>query len=273
MARASSPPSLPAPGRPRFQRLRVLFALVVREMGVKFGRSSGGYFWAIAQPLGGIVLLSIAFSLALRTPPIGTSFLLFYATGIIPFTMYQAMAGGVAGAIGSNKGLLNYPVVSVLDAIFAKFVLNFMTVTLVGLLLFWGIITFQGLHVTLDPAMLVLGTVMASAIGLGVGALNCVLFGFFPTWKNVWAVLTRPLFIVSGIFFTFESAPEGVPGGAVVQPDHPCDRGDAVGHLRGLRSAIRLPALCLRPVGGPFRGRRLAGAAPCGLSDRPVSDP
>ena len=208
MARASSPSSAPAPGRPRFQRLRVLFALVVREMGVKFGRSSGGYFWAIAQPLGGIMLLSIAFSLALRTPPIGTSFLLFYATGIIPFTMYQAMAGGVSGAIGSNKGLLNYPVVSVLDAIFAKFVLNFMTVTLVGLLLFWGIITFQGLHVTLDPAMLVLGTVMASAIGLGVGALNCVLFGFFPTWKNVWAVLTRPLFIVSGIFFTFESAPK-----------------------------------------------------------------
>jgi len=208
MASASSPPSLPAPGRPRFQRLRVLFALVVREMNVKFGRSSGGYFWAIAQPLGGIMLLSIAFSLALRTPPIGTSFLLFYATGIIPFTMYQAMAGGVSGAIASNKGLLNYPVVSVLDAIFAKFVLNFMTVTLVGLLLFWGIITFQGLHVTLDPAMLVLGTVMASAIGLGVGALNCVLFGFFPTWKNVWAVLTRPLFIVSGIFFTFESAPK-----------------------------------------------------------------
>ena len=41
-----------------------------------------------------------------------------------------------------------------------------------------------------------------------MGALNCVLFGFFPTWKNVWAVLTRPLFIVSGIFFTFESAPK-----------------------------------------------------------------
>ena len=208
MARVSFPPSVSPPGRPRFQRLRVLFALVVREMGVKFGRSSGGYFWAIAQPLGGILLLSIAFSLALRTPPIGTSFLLFYATGIIPFTMYAAMAGGVAGAIGTNKGLLNYPVVSVLDAIFAKFVLNFMTVTLVGVLLFWGIITFQGLHVTLDPAMLVLGTVMASAIGLGVGALNCVLFGFFPTWKNVWGVLTRPLFIVSGIFFTFESAPK-----------------------------------------------------------------
>ena len=200
-------PPPPVPGRPRFQRLRVLFALVVREMGVKFGRSAGGYFWAIAEPLGGIVLLSIAFSLALRAPPIGSSFLLFYATGIVPFSMYNSMSRGVASAIKSNKGLLNYPVVSVLDALFAKFVLNFMTMTLVGVLLFWGIITFQGLHVNLDPGKLALATLLAALLGLGVGAVNCVLFGFFPTWKNVWAVLTRPLFIVSGIFFTFESAP------------------------------------------------------------------
>jgi capsular polysaccharide transport system permease protein len=44
-------------------------------------------------------------------------------------------------------------------------------------------------------------------LGLGVGAMNCVLFGFFPTWKNVWSVLTRPLFLISGIFFTLESVP------------------------------------------------------------------
>ena len=74
------------------QRLRVLFALIVRDMNAKFGRSVGGYLWAVAEPLGGIVLLAVAFSLALRTPPIGTSFLFFYATGIIPFTLYGSIA-------------------------------------------------------------------------------------------------------------------------------------------------------------------------------------
>ena len=48
---------------------------------------------------------------------------------------------------------------------------------------------------------------MAAFLGLGIGTLNCVLFGFFPTWKNIWGVLTRPLFLVSGVFFTFNSAP------------------------------------------------------------------
>ena len=91
----------PFPGRPRtarcrLQRLRVLFALVVREMGTRFGRSWGGYLWAIAEPLGGILLLTIAFSLALRTPPLGTNFALFYATGIIPFFLFSNVSRSVA---------------------------------------------------------------------------------------------------------------------------------------------------------------------------------
>ena len=48
---------------------------------------------------------------------------------------------------------------------------------------------------------------MAALLGLGVGTLNCVLIGFFPTWKNVWGVVTRPLFLVSGIFYTYDSVP------------------------------------------------------------------
>ena len=62
---------------------------------------------------------------------------------------------------------------------------------------------------------------MAALLGLGIGTLNCVLFGFFPTWKNIWGVLTRPLFLVSGVFFTFNSAPPAIQDGALVQPARP----------------------------------------------------
>ena len=39
-------------GRPRFQRLRVIAALVLRGMGARNSRATGGYLWAILQPLG-----------------------------------------------------------------------------------------------------------------------------------------------------------------------------------------------------------------------------
>jgi capsular polysaccharide transport system permease protein len=194
-------------GRVRFQRLRVLFALVLREMDTRFGRSSGGYLWALGEPLGGILLLAVVFSLALRSPPLGSSFILFYATGMVPFTMFKTMSNGVAGAISSNKGLLTYPVVTVLDAVLAKFVLNLLTLAAIALILFAGIILILGLHINLDLGAVAAAIGMAAVLGLGVGTMNCALFGFFPTWKNVWTVLTRPLFLISGIFFTVESVP------------------------------------------------------------------
>ena len=201
------PPAPPSSRQVPLQRLRVLFALMVRDMSATFGRSVGGYLWAIAEPLGGIVLLAIAFSLALRTPPIGTSFLFFYATGIIPFSLFNTIARDVANTVNANRGLLTYPVVTPLDAVLATFLLDLLTLAVVATVLFTGIVLVDDVAVNFEPARVVRAFSMGALLGLGVGTLNCVLFGFFPTWRNVWSVLTRPLFLVSGVFFTFGTAP------------------------------------------------------------------
>lgn len=202
-------PAIPGPhrGPVPFQRLRVLFAMIVRETGTKFGRSYGGYFWAIAEPLGGIVMLTLGFSIALREPPMGNNFALFYATGVIPFMLFSNVSRSVAAAIQTNRGLLRYPVVTPLDTVFSKFILDVLTMFMVAVLLFSGVILFYGLVVDFDAGAAALAFTLAALLGLGLGTLNCVLFGFFPTWKNVWGVLTRPLFLMSGMFYTFQSLP------------------------------------------------------------------
>ena len=48
---------------------RTVLALMLREMATTYGRSAGGYLWAILDPVLGIALLSVLFSLALRHPP------------------------------------------------------------------------------------------------------------------------------------------------------------------------------------------------------------
>ena len=262
-------PLLPSrPARPRFQRLRVITALALRGMDTKFGRSAGGYLWAVAEPLGGIVLLALVFSLAVRSPPIGTSFMLFYATGVIPFRMFNAMSGAVSSAISANRGLLAYPVVKPLDAVFARFALNFMTDFLVATLLFVGIIRFTGLTVNLDLAAIAGAFTLTALLGLGIGTLNCVLFGLYPTWKNFWSVLTRPLFFLSGIFFLFESVPTAVPRHRLVQSDRASDRPDAGGVLRQLPCGLRLGPLRARDHRDELRPGRLPAAAARHPADR-----
>ena len=88
----------------------------------------------------------------------------------------------------------------------------------------------------LDLAAIFNGFLLMGLLGLGIGTLNCVLFGFWPTWRNIWNVLTKPLFIMSGMFFTFEAMPRQLQDDPLVQPAPPLHRLRARGLLRRLRS-------------------------------------
>lgn len=53
-----------------------------------------------------------------------------------------------------------------------------------------------------------LALVMAFAFGAAVGAMNCFLNAAFPWWVQVWAILNRPLFLVSCVIFIFDAIPQ-----------------------------------------------------------------
>lgn len=205
----ASSPDLPAtrPGTGvtrRFAAIRTIIALILREMTSRYGTSPGGYIWAILEPLGGILILGAGFSLMVRTPPLGSSFLVFYATGFLPFTLYMNLSNTVARSINFSRPLLMYPAVSWLDAILARFILNTLTNFLVAYLLLGGLLVATDTRTVLDIGPIVVAMSQAMLLGLSLGVLNCALTGLFPTWEMIWSVASRPLFLASGIFFTFE---------------------------------------------------------------------
>jgi capsular polysaccharide transport system permease protein len=200
-------PRRPA-SRPRLQKLRVLAALMMREMSSRYGKSWGGYFWAVAEPSATILILAIIFGYALHRPPLGNSFMMFYATGIIPFFLFNAVATSVSSAVQQNRGLLSYPVVTALDTVIARLMLEVLTFVTVAALLFPVLIWLDRAVVNVNLLPIVIGMGLAALLGLGVGVVNAVAFAFFPTWRNIWSVLRRPLFILSGILFTFSMVPQ-----------------------------------------------------------------
>lgn len=185
-------------------------ALILREMSTTYGKSVGGYFWAIAAPVLGIVLLTTLFSFLVKSPPIGTSFALFYATGIVPFLMYNSIVGKVALSVRFSKALLVYPRVTYLDALVARFLLVALTQMLVAYILFTYLVVTSDTRAIVDFNAIGLSILMAMGLGFGIGTLNCLLFAVFPTWSNIWSVITRPMFIISGVIFTYDSLPEGI---------------------------------------------------------------
>ena len=190
-----------------WQSGRTIFALMLREMGTTYGRSPGGYLWAILEPVGMIIVLSLAFSLIVRAPALGNNFTLFYATGFLPFELYGSVAGKTAGALQFSRALLAYPSVTWLDAILARFFLAFLTIAAVFCIIIVGILSMADTHVILNFPAIFAGLLLAGLLGLSVGIMNCLLFGLYPMWKSVWGIITRPLFIASGVLFIYEDMP------------------------------------------------------------------
>lgn len=199
---------LPEAVRRRFPALRSIGALILRETSTRFGRTPGGFIWALVAPLATIVVLAFAFSLIVRSPALGTSFLLFKATGMLPFAMFRATSTLVGRALSFSAPLLEYPGVTWIDAVLARFILNVLVNGTVAVLILWGIVAAQDLTLILDWGDILLAMGLAAALALGVGLLNCYLFERFDVWSQIWAIATAPLLLISGVLILHESLPQ-----------------------------------------------------------------
>lgn len=199
---------IPAAQRPaglRFRFFRSYTALILREMTTTYGRSPGGYIWAVLEPVGGLIVLSIVFSYFTRSPSLGNNFMYFFASGLMPFQLYSTVSGTTASSLRFSNALLQYPAVSFMDALLARFSLNAMTQILVMVVVFSGIVVIYGLTPILRWPSILLAISMALSFGFGVGVMNCYLITTYPLWERAWAVLNRPLFFISGVMFLPEN--------------------------------------------------------------------
>ncbi len=208
LKRVTTVPILRSAQRPtKLSASRTIAALGLREMVTSYGRSPGGWLWAVVEPVAAIALLAFAFSLAFRAPPLGTSFPLFYATGFLPYLLFHDVSQKVAASIRFSRPLLNFGAVTYLDALFARFLLNVLTHLLIISIVLSGILIFAGSDAHIDLTLISLALLSAASLAAGIGTLNCYLFAAFPAWERLWAIGLRPLFIISGVVFLFEDVP------------------------------------------------------------------
>lgn len=208
-ADAPAPPHDPIGAVPRWGAARSIGALMLREMSATYGRSAGGYVWAILQPVGILAVLTVGFSLLVRSPPLGTTFVLFYATGFLPFQMYASVQSISQGALRYSRALLSYPRVSWIDAVIARTVLAVLTGAAVFVIIVAGIFAIFRPQTGIDVGPVLAGFAICVVVGLGVGMTNCWLVARFPIWQQLWGIVSRPLFLASGLFYIYEDLSRG----------------------------------------------------------------
>lgn len=188
-----------------------LRALFLREVRNRYGAFRFGYVWAVLQPLLFVFLINEVRSLfGGRQDVYGVSGLYFFLIGILPFFMYQGGFHQAMGAMSSFRGIFNYRQVRPIDIIFVRCSIEFVLLSIVML------IFMTGLHWLHSPVDIENPLAFMAALGLlfvftqGAGLIADVYVTKSPDTRRIFTLLDRPLFFISGVFFTAEVLPESM---------------------------------------------------------------
>jgi capsular polysaccharide transport system permease protein len=196
----------------------VVIALILRETRTRFGRNRLGYLWALIEPIVVTFTFYFVLKIAGRGLPPGMGLFSFIATGVLPYTLFSNTVTRVADAVNSNKALLYYPQVRPFELVVARAALEAATFIAVFVLMMGAdALISQRLDLE-DPLLVIGGLLCASALGTGLGLVFCALGQVSTVVDRVRGPLLRPLFWISGIFFTVGTLPENARDAVVLNP-------------------------------------------------------
>jgi capsular polysaccharide transport system permease protein len=191
-------------------QFQVVHALILRETRTRFGTHRLGYAWALLEPVIMIATFAGLWSVMGRTRTLGYPTIPFLTTGFIPFILFRETSSRAVSAIDSNKGLLFYPQVRPLDLVLARIILEIVTSFVVFVLILGGYSLWSGGLQIGNLLDCIVGLLLASGLGAGLGLTLCSLTTFSRTVERLQGPLLRPLFWVSGVFYPSQQLPAAV---------------------------------------------------------------
>ncbi len=184
-------------------------ALVLRETLSRYGQHKLGFLWALVEPIVMVGVFASVMGAIRGGDPGGIPIVLFMITGFVPFMMFRDPMNQMQGAIVSNRSLIGFPQVTTFDVIVARSVLECAILSMVFpvILILAQVVLGHSIRVE-NPLGVLAACALLMTLGTGIGFLFAALAPVMPSSRQVsTALLGRPLFFSSGLFFTAESLP------------------------------------------------------------------
>lgn len=186
---------------------RAVLALFLREIRTRFGKYQLGYAWAILEPVASVGLFLTIFTVLGAHAPAGITFPVFLATGVILNSLFVEISNRSIKAMEANSALFNYRPIRPVDTVIARALLELLLQFMVYSFLVGAYFAAGGeIHIHNLPLLLLVFLLMA-LFAFGVGVLFMLVTDIYSDADKVLPLLTRPLFFISGVFFSIQSVP------------------------------------------------------------------
>jgi ABC-type polysaccharide/polyol phosphate export permease len=190
-------------------QIRVIKALILREMITRFGRHNIGFLWMFIEPMmfsiGITVLWAWTGGHTKGTIPVAG----FALTGYSAIVGWRNLVSRTSGSIKANKALLYHRVVTIFDISFSRAFLEFSAVSVSLLVLTFVFTRLDLMDLPADPLQAALAWCLLGWFFISAGLVSVYLDERSEIFERVWHVflyLTLPL---TGAFSMVSWLPTG----------------------------------------------------------------
>lgn len=190
------------------EKRNVMVAVMLRDMRSRFFNHGLGFLLVPVWPLVHMLILLTIYSVLGRQTPYGESLPVFFATGLLPTLTFMYVSRGMALSVLSNRNMLSFPVVTILDVMTARALLEIVGAFLTLILLFSILLIHGEDPIPSDIFEAVFGYLSVLILAVGVGYLvgiACMIVKFFVT---IWALFLIVLYLSSGVMFVPSRLPD-----------------------------------------------------------------
>jgi len=187
--------------------LRIINALIFRDMMVRFGRSNLGFIWTFLEPM--ILCTGVMFIWSLIKEPIihGIPVIAFVLTGYMPLTLWRHLINPMIRISRNNVGLLYHERLSHAHIMIARCVLEFFSTTLALILIYFVTASTGIIEPLVSPSLVLAAWLLA---GWFSAALAFIISIGSEYWEPAERFIQPAMYLqlpVSGCFFMVDWVP------------------------------------------------------------------
>jgi capsular polysaccharide transport system permease protein len=181
-------------------QVRVIGALLIRELHTRFGRENLGFLWVVGEPILFCAGVAIVWTAIRPAHEHGLPTTAIVVTGYVPLTMWRHCLGRSVNAFMSNGSLLFHRQVTPLDIILSRVILEVLGTLIAGLLVTVGAIMFGFMKPPVDYGLLYLGLIYQTGFCLATALIVAPLSERSELLEKTIAILSYVSLPLSGAF-------------------------------------------------------------------------
>ncbi len=189
-------------------QMRVIGALLMREIITRYGRNNIGFLWLFIEPLMITMFIVVMWKFMRADQVSSLNIVAFVLTGYPMAMMWRNASNRAIGAISGNMSLLYHRNVRVLDTILARVLLEVAGATIAQIAIMAILLAMRWIEWPADIFYMLLAWLLMALFALGLGLLICSIAFKFDAFGKLWGTFSFVMLPLSGAFFFVSTLPQ-----------------------------------------------------------------